>query len=191
MKFILRKSTNKLNKIKLKKKTKTKNDIPDFMSTLSTFPYLLKSLSTSDWRASKSRFPQKTGLIFPSAKSKLRNLFARDLQSNARKNQVIIAYQNRWNRRKILGLDGSQVEEEGSEVDLTLGGRMVPSRKGGGFAIETLGVRLGVLRYKRERVRESWKVKSEEKKVIFTSNHTATWHEVPRVLKRTFKHFMF
>ena len=39
------------------------HDIPDLISTLSTFPYLLNSLSTSDCRASKSRFPQKTGLI--------------------------------------------------------------------------------------------------------------------------------
>lgn len=41
-----------------------KNDIPDFKSTLSIFPYFLKSLSTSDCLASKSRFPQKMGFIF-------------------------------------------------------------------------------------------------------------------------------
>jgi hypothetical protein len=39
--------------------------LPDFISTLSTFPYLLKSRSRSDGRASYSKFPQKMGLIFP------------------------------------------------------------------------------------------------------------------------------
>lgn len=38
---------------------------PDFISTLSTFPYFLKSLSRSDWRASYSKFPQKMDLIVP------------------------------------------------------------------------------------------------------------------------------
>lgn len=37
---------------------------PDFISTLSTFPYLPKSRSKSDCRASYSKFPQKIGLIF-------------------------------------------------------------------------------------------------------------------------------
>lgn len=37
---------------------------PDLISTLSTLPYLLKSLSTSDCRTSKSRLPTNIGLIF-------------------------------------------------------------------------------------------------------------------------------
>lgn len=41
-----------------------KKNIPDFISTLSTLPYLLKSRSISDCRASNSTLPQKMGLIF-------------------------------------------------------------------------------------------------------------------------------
>lgn len=59
-----------------------KNVIPDFKSTLSIFPYFLNSLSTSDCLASKSRFPQKIGFIFPNAS-------ATNLQCNVRKNGLL------------------------------------------------------------------------------------------------------
>ena len=43
-------------------------DLPDFISTLSTLPYFLKSRSKSDWCASYSKFPQKMGLMLPDQK---------------------------------------------------------------------------------------------------------------------------
>jgi len=65
-----------------------KNVIPDFKSTLSIFPYFLNSLSTSDCLASKSRFPQKIGFIFPNAS-------ATNLQCNVRKIERIIGGRRR------------------------------------------------------------------------------------------------
>lgn len=46
---------------------------PDFISTLSTFPYRLNSLSKSGCRASYSKFPQKIGFILPEEKSEKKN----------------------------------------------------------------------------------------------------------------------
>jgi len=124
-KFVLRKSTNKLNKIKLRKKKWKQRMIYQISCRL-------YRLSRIFWRASPHQIDarrnpgshRKQASFYPSAKSKLRNPFARDLQRNARKKQVVIADRYRWDRRKNLGLDGSQVEEEGSEVDLMLGGRI-------------------------------------------------------------------
>ena len=44
---------------------KKQESLPAFMSTLSTLPYLLKRRSRSPSRASYSKLPQNTGLIFP------------------------------------------------------------------------------------------------------------------------------
>lgn len=43
-------------------------NIPDFMSTRSTLPYLENNRSKSDCRVSYSKFPQKIGLIFAAHK---------------------------------------------------------------------------------------------------------------------------
>lgn len=118
-----------------------KNNIPDFMSTLSTFPYLLKSLSTSDCRASKSRFPQKTGFIFEESEL-LRNPFAIDLHRNARKNELRDSKIVNWTKQRWRLEDRRRLKKELSRIWCSVEGS-VPCWREGGCGDETLGWRFG------------------------------------------------
>jgi len=105
-----------------------KNVIPDFKSTLSIFPYFLNSLSTSDCLASKSRFPQKIGFIFPNAS-------ATNLQCNVRRKDY-------WDSETVK-LNELLEEEEGDVADLMIRWRICTFSEGDRVCEWTLGLRFG------------------------------------------------
>lgn len=105
--WVAARSQTKQNKMIIESISRSaKSNLPVFMSTRSTLPYSLNKRSISDCRASYSKFPQYTGLIFAaifcSPKYDDDDVTFHFLRSRRTKNKIIIKITQPFQSRNSL-----------------------------------------------------------------------------------------